>query len=124
MRNCGIVCFLCNNFVIKFYSCYKKENVFEKIKYFFIFLVKVVKVCRRCMFYKKFKEIDGVSYLSKVKLKVVKGKFVKMKSVKLIKNVKLNVKGNVFKEIEKKVIDKSFVKLLIKDDKKLFFFKK
>lgn len=107
--------------VIKFYSCYKKENVFDKIKYLFIFGVKIVKVCRRCMFYKKFKEVDNGIGVGKGKVKVVKGKFVKFYSVKLIKNVKIIGKVNFVKGSEKvKVIsvEKNSVKLLVRDDKK------
>lgn len=119
VRNCGIVCFLCNNLVTKSYSCYKKENAPEKIKHLFTPSVKVVKVCRRCMPYKKPKETDGASHSSKAKSKVVKGKLAKMKSAKLIKNAKSNAKGNASKETEKKVTDKSPVKSPTKDDKKL-----
>ena len=114
-RTCGIVCFLCDNLVTKSYSCYKKENAPEKIKHLFTPGVKIVKVCRRCMPYKKPKDEDANAGTGKAKTKVAKGKLAKMKSLKLVKNAKSTGKANAAKISEKKVPS---VKSLSKDDKK------
>lgn len=71
VRTCGIVCHLCNLFVTKSYSCLTRENAPDKVKHLFRKPeVKMVKVCRKCVPYKKPKPEDG----SNVKGKVVKGK--------------------------------------------------
>lgn len=120
VRNCGIVCFLCNNLVTKSYSCYKKESAPEKIKHLFTPVVKVVKVCRRCMPYKKPKEEEA----AKSKSKVSNRKIAKMKTAKLIKNAKSTAKGtdtakgNDIKASEKKSSEKTVVKTPVKDEKK------
>lgn len=117
-RTCGIVCFLCDNLVTKSYSCYKKENAPEKIKHLFTPGVKIVKVCRRCMPYKKPKEEEGATGAVKGKTKDMKGKLAKIKSAKLIKNSKSTAKGSVMKASEKKGVEKSIVKSPTKDGKK------
>lgn len=106
---------MCDNLVTKSYSCYKKENAPEKIKHLFTPGVKVVKVCRRCMPYKKPKEEDGSAGAGKGKVKAVKGKLAKIKSAKLVKNAKSTSKANSGKMNEKKV---PAVKSPSKDDKK------
>lgn len=106
---------MCDNLVTKSYSCYKKENAPEKIKHLFTPGVKVVKVCRRCMPYKKPKEDDGSAGAGKGKVKAVKGKLAKIKSAKLVKNAKSTSKANSGKVNEKKV---PAVKSPSKDDKK------
>ncbi|XP_078361983.1 uncharacterized protein LOC144646311 [Oculina patagonica] len=121
-RTCGIVCFQCDKLVTKSYSCYKKENAPEKIKHLFTSGVKIVKVCRRCMPYKKPKDgsEDGAG-TGKGKVKVLKGKLAKLHSAKLIKNAKSGGKANAVKTSDKtKVtsVDKNSVKLLTKDEKK------
>lgn len=73
------------------------------------------------MFYKKFKDSEDVVGIGKGKGKIIKGKFVKFYSAKLIKNVKFVGKGNFVKIIEKiKVVsfEKNSVKLSTKDEKK------
>lgn len=105
---------MCDNLVTKSYSCYKKENAPEKIKHLFTPGVKVVKVCRRCMPYKKPKD-DGSAGTGKGKVKAVKGKLAKIKSAKLVKNSKSTSKANSGKMNEKKV---PAVKSPSKDDKK------
>ncbi len=121
-RTCGIVCFQCDKLVTKSYSCYKKENAPEKIKHLFTSGVKIVKVCRRCMPYKKPKDgsEDGAG-TGKGKVKVLKGKLAKLHSAKLIKNAKSGGKANAVKTSDKtKVtsVDKNSVKLPTKDEKK------
>lgn len=121
-RTCGIVCFQCDKLVTKSYSCYKKENAPEKIKHLFTSGVKVVKVCRRCMPYKKPKDgtEDGAG-TGKGKVKVMKGKLAKLHSAKLIKNAKSGGKVNAVKTSDKtKVtsVNKNSVKLPTKDEKK------
>ena len=120
-RTCGIVCFLCDKLVTKSYSCYKKENAPDKIKHLFTPGVKIVKVCRRCMPYKKPKEADNGTGAGKGKVKVVKGKLAKLHSAKLIKNAKTIGKVNSVKGSEKaKVtsVEKNSVKSPVRDDKK------
>ncbi|PFX20517.1 uncharacterized protein LOC111336789 isoform X1 [Stylophora pistillata] len=120
-RTCGIVCFLCDKLVTKSYSCYKKENAPDKIKHLFTPGVKIIKVCRKCMPYKKPKEADKGTGASKGKVKVVKGKLAKIHSAKLIKNAKTIGKVNSLKGREKpKVtsVEKNSVKSPVKDDKK------
>lgn len=106
---------MCDKLVTKSYSCYKKENAPEKIKHLFTPGVKVVKVCRRCMPYKKPKEDDSSAGAGKGKVKAVKGKLAKIKSAKLVKNAKSTSKANSGKMNEKKV---PAVKSPSKDDKK------
>ena len=117
-RTCGIICCLCDNLVTKSYSCYRRENAPEKIKHFFTPGVKIVKVCRRCMPYKKPKEEVGAAGTAKGKTKAMKGKLAKIKSAKLIKNSKATAKGNMVKASEKKGVEKSVVESPTKDGKK------
>ena len=120
-RTCGIVCFQCDKLVTKSYSCYKKENAPDKIKHLFTPGVKVVKVCRRCMPYKKPKDSDDAAGTGKGKAKIIKGKLAKLHSAKLIKNAKSAGKGNAVKTTEKTKVaslEKNSVKLSTKDEKK------
>ena len=94
---------MCDNLVTKSYSCYKsKEDAPDKIKHLFTPGVRIVKICRRCMPYKKPKDEDGAAATGKGKTKVVKGKLAKIKSAKLIKNAKSTGKGSTVKTSEKK----------------------
>ena len=120
-RTCGIVCFQCDKLVTKSYSCYKKENAPEKIKHLFTPGVKVVKVCRRCMPYKKPKDSEDAAGTGKGKGKIIKGKLAKLHSAKLIKNAKSAGKVNAVKTTEKTKVaslEKNSIKLPTKDDKK------
>jgi len=120
-RTCGIVCFQCDKLVTKSYSCYKKENAPEKIKHLFTPGVKVVKVCRRCMPYKKPKDSEDAAGTGKGKAKIIKGKLAKLHSAKLIKNAKSAGKVNAAKTTEKTKVaslEKNIVKLPTKDEKK------
>ena len=120
-RTCGIVCFQCDKLVTKSYSCYKKENAPEKIKHLFTAGVKVVKVCRRCMPYKKPKDSEDSAGTGKGKAKTIKGKLAKLHSAKLIKNAKSAGKVNAAKTTEKTKVasfEKNSVKLPTKEEKK------
>lgn len=75
---------MCKNLVTKSYSCYRKENAPDKIKSYFTGDVKVMKVCRRCVPYKKPKGDAQPSKVVKTKVKILQAKLLKQK----IKNAK------------------------------------
>ncbi|XP_032239415.2 uncharacterized protein LOC116619115 [Nematostella vectensis] len=94
VRTCGIVCTVCDNLVTKSYSCYKKDNAPEKIKHLFDGDVKVIKVCRRCLPYKKPKVEGAVpTKVVKSKGKVLQSKLLKQK-IKKARKLKSLVKGD------------------------------
>ena len=122
-RTCGIICCLCDQLVTKSYSCYKKENAPEKIKHLFTPAMKVVKVCRRCLPYKKPKDDENTDSAakSKSKMKVIKGKLVKIHSAKLVKNAKTSGKVkpvSVSEKIKVSSSEKSAQKLPSKEEPK------
>ncbi|KAK3746267.1 hypothetical protein QZH41_016520, partial [Actinostola sp. cb2023] len=89
-RTCGIICSLCSNLVTKSYSCYRKDNAPENLRVHFTGDRKVIKVCRRCVPYKKPKTEDNSSKAAKSKVSM--NKFLKQKVKHARKAAKLDVK--------------------------------
>lgn len=68
-RTCGINCAVCENHVQKSYSCCTIQTAPEKFKYLFTPGVARLKICRKCIPYKKVLKLDEPVVIKK-KLKV------------------------------------------------------
>ena len=82
IRTCGINCAVCDNHVQKSYSCCTKQTAPEKFKHLFTPGIVRLKICRKCIPYKKvIKPDEPVLVKKKIKIKQKRGR----KPTKLMK---------------------------------------
>lgn len=75
IRTCGINCAVCDNHVQKSYSCCTIETAPEKFKHLFTPGVVRLKICRKCIPYKKVIKLDEpVVVKKKIKIKQKRGR--------------------------------------------------
>ncbi|XP_028397924.1 uncharacterized protein LOC114521625 isoform X2 [Dendronephthya gigantea] len=75
IRTCGINCAVCGNHVQKSYSCCTLQTAPEKFKHLFVPGVVRLKICRKCIPYKKVIKLDEpVVVKKKVKVKQKRGR--------------------------------------------------
>ena len=70
VRTCGINCAVCDNHVQKSYSCCTLQTAPEKFKHLFTPGVVRLKICRKCIPYKKVIKLDDAAVVVKKKVKV------------------------------------------------------
>ena len=125
IRTCGINCAVCDNHVQKSYSCCTPETAPEKFKHLFIGGIVRLKICRKCIPYKKVIKLDEPAVVKKkIKIKQKRGrkptKVVKpttvvkaiSRDVSMVTVMKDDVKIHVKNEIDDAIVHAPFTAIL------------